>query len=266
MGAEQDMTIEDLSSVYRVERKSKALSHVRKDLYHAIARLLINIRIEYEKQLAIDPDSIMCEGINQRRKNANRLSKEIVETRMEKVCLLAVMGARGGQNVLDGMTPEEREYYGDILSISKRQDGILDRLSGKKRFETPDIASEAPMAHKAPIPPAPAAVEPARAAEAAYEVSNAEDELADSDAYIPDDPEGDVDKFFEPQDSPAPIAAAAPPSDADAAVIRVLESLPPFSGPDRDYNLSKEDVVRMPAMMADALIARGKAVLVSPSP
>jgi len=52
----------------------------------------------------------------------------------------------------------------------------------------------------------------------------------------------------------------------ELVVIRILEDLPPFSGPDRNYELFKEDIVRMPRAMALALINREKAAPVNPGP
>jgi DNA replication factor GINS len=225
------MSFEDLGAVYRQEKKSPMLSSVRRDLYPAMAGLIMNLRTEYEKCLSADPDSIICEGVNQRRKKAVSLSKEITEIRMGKISALALIGARGGQNVLDNLTAEEREYYNELLGASKKHIGLVDKLSGKKKYETPDIDPEpAPkkIAESIKVKQAPAA-EPAPMTQA----------------------------------DPGP---AAEESEEEMAVIRILEDLPPFSGPDKNYELSKEDIVRMPKAMAMALINRSKAELINPAP
>jgi len=169
------MSFEDLGAIYRVEKKSPTLSAVRRDLYSSMAGLIISLRAEYEKCLSTDPDSIICEGVNQRRKKAISMSKEITEIRMGKITSLALMGARGGQNVLDHLTPEEKTYYNEILDISRRHIGLVDKLSGKRKFETPDIdsppiaekkAAEPVKEEKAPAKPAAASVpHPSPAAE-----------------------------------------------------------------------------------------------------
>jgi len=238
------MSFEDLGTIYRMEKKSNTVSAVRKDLYPAMAGLIISIRTEYEKHLSADPDSIICEGVNQRRKKAILMSKEITEIRMGKIASLALIGARGGQNAVDHFTPEERTYYDSILDISKKHVGIVDRLSGKKKFEPPEIDSEPAAEKKVPEPatvrkkpvPEPAAEEmPEPAAE-------------EVPACVPEEP--DKKETVE----------------EEMVVIRVLEDLPLFSGPDRNYELSKEDIVRMPKGMAMALIRREKAVMVNPGP
>ncbi|MCL2031735.1 MAG: hypothetical protein FWH45_00410 [Methanomassiliicoccaceae archaeon] len=238
------MSFEDLGAVYRVEKKSPMLSAVRKDLYPAMAGVVIGLRAEYEKHLSADPDSIICEGVNQRRKKAVSLSKEIAEIRMSKIASLALIGARGGQNVLDHLTPEEREYYNDVLNISKKHLSLMDKLSGKKKYDTPDIDPE-PIAIKVPEPvrvEEEPVIEPAAGNEA--EPPTAAEEA-------PADMSEPKEEIFE---------------EDETMVIRILEDLPPFSGPDRNYELSKEDIVRMPKTMAMALIHRDKAELISPAP
>jgi DNA replication factor GINS len=49
-------------------------------------------------------------------------------------------------------------------------------------------------------------------------------------------------------------------------VLRITEDLPPFVGPDRDYELRREDLITMPKVMADALVRAEKAVVVRPTP
>ena len=58
----EHMTFDDLSALYRVEMNGSSISQVRRDLFKAMADLLTRLRGEYEKQLALDPDSVMCEG------------------------------------------------------------------------------------------------------------------------------------------------------------------------------------------------------------
>jgi len=236
------LTFEDLGATYRTEKKSPTVSAVRRDLYPAMASLIIVLRAEYEKHLSADPDSIICEGANQRRKKAVLMSKEIVEIRMGKIALLALIGARGGQNVLDHLCPEEREYYDGILEISKKHVGTIDRLSGKRKFETPEIDPEPIIEKKAPEP---VQVKKEPAAEPVIKEVPKPEPIAETAPEEPDEKEQEEDELM---------------------MIRILEDLPPFSGPDRNYELSKEDIVRMPKTMAMALISRDKAVSINPGP
>ncbi|MDR1955057.1 MAG: hypothetical protein LBP82_03805 [Candidatus Methanoplasma sp.] len=239
------MTFDDLSAIYRVEKKSRTISAVRKDLYPAMAGLIMGLRAEYEKYLSIDPDSIICEGVNQHRKKAVALSREITELRMEKIAALALIGARGGQNALEPLTPEERDYYDGVLIVSRKHIDMMDKLSGKRKFETPAIDPE-PAEKKVPEP-----------------IQTKKEPAAVQTPEIAPVPEPAAEDL--PEEN-----MAKPPKDSleedGLVVIRILEDLPPFSGPDRNYELSKEDIVRMPKAMALALIKRDKAVMLNPGP
>jgi DNA replication factor GINS len=46
----------------------------------------------------------------------------------------------------------------------------------------------------------------------------------------------------------------------DYVVVRILEDVPAFAGPGRNYRLIKEDLVSLPPAIAKALVARKKAV------
>ena len=257
----ETLSFDDLSAVYRIERKSSTISNVRRDLYPAMASLLISLRLEYEKQLGIDPESLICEGVNLRRKRASKLSKEITEMRMQKISTLANLGAMGRQNILDALTLEEKEYYNGMLELSKRHVGLVDRLSGKRKYEVPSIDREPVITGvehidvtplKEDVPELPAEMPP----------------------YVPDEdlepaeeehiPESDED--IGPKEEIIETPVNGTQTEFDMIVVRVLEDLPPFSGPDRNYDLKKEDIVRMPKMMAEALINREKAIPISPAP
>ncbi|AIZ57202.1 hypothetical protein Mpt1_c13400 [Candidatus Methanoplasma termitum] len=267
------MSFEDLGAIYRVEKKSPTLSPIRKDLYPAMAGLIMTLKSEYEGCLSKDPDSIICEGANQRRKKAVSMSKEITEMRMGKIASLALIGARGGQNLLDHLTPEEREYYTMVLDISRKHVEIVDKLSGKKKYEIPEIDERPKKERKAaePIKEKPVVAEPVPPAKPVFKEPLRPEPEAE---VIPEDEAEELpqeDYGYAPavvkEHKPAKKEQKEEPAKEDElVVIRILEDLPPFSGPDRNYELTKEDVVRMPRAMAMALVNREKAVLINPGP
>ena len=104
----EPMSFDELSELYRVEMKSSAITQVRKDLFRAMANLLTSLRLEYDRQMALDPESVMCEGAEQRRKKAERLAKDVVHIRTQKICQMAIRGAMGGRNTVDMLTEEEK--------------------------------------------------------------------------------------------------------------------------------------------------------------
>ena len=277
----EHMTFDELSELYRVEMNGSSISPARRDLFRAMADLLTRLRGEYEKQLALDPDSVMCEGAEHRRKSAERLCKEIVRIRATKVCNMAFLGALGSKNSLDVLTEEERSYYYKILEASKAHLSEVDRLRGKRVTVATHIdevpARDLPAVEKVPeevpeeapaIPEAPAEPEPEP------EFVPPDDQFQDNfpdpdDAFPPEDVMAEWAEEPEVQ-VPMPDNGTAPTEEPDEslepALIRILEDLPEFAGPTRDYRLCKEDVVTVPKVMAEALINSGKATAVDPSP
>jgi len=283
------LDFEDLTAIYRVEKKAPSLSVVRKDLYPAIAGLLLGLNTEYNKQLSMDPDSLICEGANQRRKKAKQLSKEVVELRMQKICSLALRGAMGAQNVIDQLTPEEKEYYNNVLEVSRKHGALVTKMAGEKKYDSPridpDTLSKKDPAVKTPSEPLlkETVIEPV------IEV-NYEPELEIEEPHLDNFPEDPIDYDDDTMIDDGKIFAAPIPqaidneikisgkkekeisprdtsfTTNDMVLIRITEDLSEFSGPDRDYRLSKEDVIMMPKVMADALIHREKAILLTPSP
>jgi len=226
------MTFEDLTSLYRMEKKSTALAEARKDLYAAISRLLTDIQKEYEKQLVSDPDSIITDGLNERRKKMMDFSQRIVDLRMNKILILALRGAMGSENQLERLTAEERDFYQSVLEHCRSHRALISSPRKKREVRIPDILGEESAAQVQKDEPAKPVLQPADG----------------------------------PLESTLQESMAAEEERSDDVVIRIIEDLPTFSGADRDYNLRKEDVVRMPRVLAMALVNRGKARMVDVRP
>ncbi len=242
----QPMTFDELCQIHREEMKGRSLTPCRSDLYRAMADLLNRLRQDYDRQISIDPDSVMSEGANLRRKKADNISKVIISLRAKKICNKAVLSADGANEDLSALTPEERDYYMQVVEMTRRQLATVDRYRGKKTVETHID-------------------EPIRAPEPLVEEPEAEPETAGPIA----EPvvEESFDEVPEPEPEP-PIAQSVIENNempkTENMVLRVLEDLPPFVGPDRNYELRKEDIVTLPMPMAVALINSKKAVAISP--
>ena len=207
----EPMSFDELSELYRVEMKSSAITQVRKDLFRAMANLLTSLRLEYDRQMALDPESVMCEGAEQRRKKAERLAKDVVHLRTQKICQMAIRGAMGGRNTVDMLTDEEKEYYERVLDLSKRHMSEIDRLRGRKTTVATHI-DEVPT-QRTPEP----AEEQAAPAPGPVAVAGEPDEVPfdDSPEDFQDEPIPDeFDDFPEPPSEPAMEHAAAPVTEA----------------------------------------------------
>ena len=264
----QPMTFDELCQIHREEMKARALTPCRPDLYRAMADLLNRLRLDYDKQIAIDPDSVMSEGANLRRKNAESISKVIISLRTKKVCNKAILSADGGNEQLDALTPEERDLYEQMVSIAKRHMSTVDRFRGKKTIEThidePIPKSAEPIVERVPEPEVVAEAE-----QIIEEIPAADDVPEMFDEPIMEETFDDIPEPEEisPQEPAEPEEIEELPTEmpkTDSVLLRVLEDLPPFVGPDRDYELHKEDIVTLPTPMAMALINSNKAVAVNP--
>jgi DNA replication factor GINS len=224
------MTFEDLSSAYRVEMRSQILADARKDLYSALAGLQESVQKEYEAEYSKDPDSLMCEGMNERRKKVNNLVQKVIDLRMEKIAMMALRASMGAVNIIDKLTAEEREYYSSIADGSKKHRNLVLRSRSRRNYVIPNIS--------------PVAADDDAKAPAAAVIPGADLEES-GPTERPDRTEG-------PQD--------------ELITIRILEDLPKIAGPDCDYDLRKENVVRMPATLANALINHEKAVKLNVTP
>ena len=287
----EPMSFDELSELYRVEMKSSALTQVRKDLFRAMANLLTSLRLEYDRQMALDPESVMCEGAEQRRKKAERLAKDVVHIRTQKICQMAIRGAMGGRNTVDMLTEEEKSYYEMVLDLSKRHMTETDRLRGRKTTVATHIDEVPVREEPAPIV-TPAATEP-KQDEVPFDDSPEDfqdepipdefdefpDAIAEQPHASPTTPEVREEEAPQvpsepaatpkvvPEDGPADVTLPAPePDELKPVLIRVLEDLPEFAGPDRDYKLSNEDLVTLPRVLADVLVNTEKAVAIRPTP
>lgn len=267
----EPMSFEELSELYRVEMKSSAVTQTRKDLFKAIANLLTSLRQDYDRQMALDPESIMCEGAEQRRKSAERLAKDVMRIRTQKICGMALRSATGSKNTLDNLTDEEKRYYEQVLEISKKHISEIDRIRGKvKTIDTRLDEIPEPVTPKEPEPDV-------------QKTEIPDDEEVPAEQPVPevfdDFPEESFDDPIpdEPVEIPEPEPVAEPietddegPEETDSDLTPVLiiikEDLPEFVGPHRDYRLLKEDVVTLPKVLADVLINTDKAVPVRPTP
>ncbi|MCL1984002.1 MAG: hypothetical protein FWG58_01225 [Methanomassiliicoccaceae archaeon] len=255
------MSFEDLLSVYRTEMKTQGLTDVRRDIYSELTKLQERIRSDYETEYSRDPDSIICEGINERRKKVAIYIEKVVDLRMEKVVVMALRASAGASNILEKLTNEEKEFYELVTSESKKYRARM--LKGRKsNYVIPDISSNAVKEERVPE----AGTTPEMNA-----VRTESNDIRADEIVIPDDDAAadvvkDVGVIGEGE-----ILIEHPPHvpeepREEMLVIRMTEDVGRIAGPDCDYDLKKEVVVRMPATLANALIKREKAVLLNVTP
>lgn len=263
----EPFTFEDLTEVYRREQRSKSIADVRKDLYPAIRGCLDELRRESEREFANDQFSTKAKLASNQLTKFQEKAAQIFEFRMEKILAMALRFAEGNRVDPSRLTPEEQEIFDRVSLLLKERHGAM--LEGRTKVE--GTKTEEPMPLVA-IPEAP------REAERRPDPPDIEEEPA-TPLFVP---------AVQPSAVEAPLPASAPtspsvtvpspevPSPAppvpapsvslEYVVLRILEDLPPFAGPDRNYKLGREDLVSLPPTIAKALVARKKAVMVQTGP
>ena len=249
-GPLEPMTYDDLTKAYRMEQKSKLLLEVRKDFYTAVQRLLDSIRQEYEAQLIADPDSIITEGLSERRKKMIDYSKRVIHFRSQKILLMAMRDAMGSRSSLDNLTKEERELYEGTLELVKGHYSPIIN-AGRKEARIVPLPVAEPEAPEEEWPPFPTE-------EAPEEPPEEEVEEEPPGPIEPPAPQGVLEENISREVEAEEVRE-------EVIVVRVLEDLPSFAGPDRDYELGREDLVTLPPVIARALVGREKAVEVRPA-
>ena len=264
-GNDGAMTNEDLSAAYRTESNSTQLTALRKDFYVAAQQLIDSLSKECFRLMSESPDSVMYEGMVQKKKRAQENFKNVVRIRMDKISGMAVRGARGSSNVIDHLTSEEKEYYSKVLEASKefwrihegrKRNLVTQDITEVERPKEPVVVEDVPLS-EIPVDDVPEDMG-----------SPAEEIIDDEEIPIPEPVPEPVEETVPeeiPEEVPVSVPEEEPQKDVGEegdVIIRILEDLPPFSGPEVDYYLKKEDIVRMPAILARILINQGKARLV----
>ena len=277
----QPMQFNDLTSLWRQEKGTSALTVVRRDLYSAMQDLYERQCQECERMALEDRDSLLFDGASEKKRRIYTTMRDITFERMAKITSLAIRGVMGANNVLDVLTPEEKDYYEKIHEASR---GLLQLTERKKRTVTMDIVNpgkvmepekeemvitgtvvENVLSEGSDVPemeiPEPVSEPPV------IPPMEEIDEFPEDteDAEIPEDvPDVIPQPVEEDVVRPEPEEKVEAPKDPDGMlVVRITEDLQPFSSlGDTVYRLKKEDIMRLPAIFAFALMNRGVAVAV----
>ncbi len=233
----ESMTYDDVTEVYRKEQRSKNITEVRKDFYPALRECLDGLKKVHEKEMSLDPYSAKAMSLSNQMKKISEKSMQIYEFRMEKILLMALRSSGGAKVDTSRLTDEEKDLFEqisrnlrlnrDLLTEGERKENKLEEPEGRpiaeEKVQVEVIAEQTPPVKE------PAIV-----------------------VTAPDVPSIPVPETI--------TAAQVPPS--EYVLLRILEDIPPFAGPDRNYVLHKEDVVTIPSSIARVLIGKKRAVAV----
>ena len=279
-----DLDYSDLTSLSRTEKSSGNLSAVRKDLYRAMVELYERKSAECEKIIHSNADSILFDGASDKKRKTLVAMKDVVQQRMGKIFDLALRAGMGANNVTDTLTPEEEVLYKALVDAAKAHWALLDR---KKKVTIPDITQ--PDVPPEPVEEPPTVigmtvenvVEEGSDAPQIEVIEPPESDAIPIDDGLPDIPEDEdedprnivIDVPEVPIVIPSPVTPeieekieepSIPDDPMGLVVVRIISDIDEkISGIDRTYTLKKEDIIRMPRMLAKVLVNRNLAKIIN---
>ena len=269
------LTYEDVTKVYREEKKSTGLTAIRHDFYPAVRVLMEQLKRDYEKEAANDSYGAKARQLSQTIARMREKTLQIFDMRADKVMHMAVLGAAGGKADHSRLTEEERRLLESGLSqVQGMRNGLLDlprpanieftRMSTMpmpSRAEGPEFKVEDLVPEVRPVTEVEALGAPAR-----KEGSGVTPLTSRPTIEQPTNKGTEVRtvSLEEPVEvATATIEKSRPTS--EMILLRILEDIPPFAGPSGTYELGKEDIIALPAGVGKALVKKGKAVEIFPA-
>ena len=238
----EQLTFRDVTEAYRREKRSNDITEIRRDFYRAVKGFLDALWKDNQEEMCDDPFSLKALSISDTMKKVRSKTTQIFEMRAEKILLMALRASSGAVVYLERLTSEEKVLYSDALEVLERERRKMLPAGEKSSRSIPSV-----QAPEVDVPPETLTVEVTTPVEPAPE------ETVDE---VPEPPQP-VDL---PEVKKAEIGVTDEDSLDDQVLVRVLEDIPPFAGPERDYVLNREDVATLPSVIARALVSRGKAL------
>ena len=272
------MKLGELQSVQSRERQTDQLQQLRSTFYEEAGEFIAQLREERERAAdrAEDPfDSPEVNRLSDDITTAEQTVEAIYERRVGKIVKMASLAAADMPTEEDGLTQEERALF----------ERMVDAIEANRKHVLDVVAGEAPSGAVVDEPGTSAPETATR--EPASEVSEPEVNAADimgggtTDAVGDSGPSGGDDTGqSRSHDDPATADASdRPPEEALSAIdgdtgttpggspggvdrktVRITDDVGEIFGVDeREYDLSTDDVVTLPADNADPLVERDAA-------
>jgi len=262
----EPLNFDEVTEVYRREQRTKNVTEIRRDFYPALRDFVDRIRKEGEKEMAIDQFSAKATLLRNQLKKVCEKASQIFDFRIEKIILTALRAASGSKVDLERLTPEEREFYERIyaLIIEYRSTliGVERHLRGGVATASQEVSvkvhiSEDEIKNEKIAPSGISGESLMKQSESAEAKAFEAIGEGGSDGGRKT---GGLESSADYDNSISTTAAFQ----QNRIILRILEDLPTFAGPLRNYCLRKEDVVILPVSIAKVLLAKGKAVEMKP--
>ncbi|WP_330630892.1 hypothetical protein [Halocatena halophila] len=263
------MNLDELQSVQSRERQIDSLQQLHDTFYQDAGRFVRQLREERESvaERAADPfDSPDVQRLTNEINTAERTVESIYERRIGKLVKQASLDAAGMAADVDGLTSEERETFDRLVAtIEDSRSRVLDTvLAQEAAAETAPPSDDEDSAGPSE---AKASASELRASSA---MGSGEDVTTDRETPQPPPdepletesaPVQEVDEPTAPQPPDETPTAGEDTDDVERMTVRITSDVGEILGvDDRAYELSTDDVVRLPTMNADPLLEQDAAI------
>jgi DNA replication initiation complex subunit (GINS family) len=228
MSVEDDYSFENISQIRQKERR-KPLSQLPINFYERFAERLEKLKELFQEENQKDPTSLKSMMFADEVRKTKLIFDEIRRRRKRKIILLALSVTPQDSEPPSELLPIERELFNDIVMALKENQKAVEGIMGLDTYDEDE------------------------------EVSLDQTEIKTEDLIVM---EPVVEEMKERPE--AETAALVQGEETDLAMVRVLGDIGSFMSPDkRSYNLRKEDILELPASIANILKEHKKAELYS---
>ena len=224
MPGEEDVNFERVTKVYREESGKKTLVGLEANFYDKLAAYVARLDESANKESQKAPNSPKALLLQDELRKVRKRRDQIFTYRERKLALLASSRASGAEVELPNLPVPERILFDDMVALLRKS--RTDAFGGSPFGTEPSPRESEPK--------------PAEPSSSPKDASRMKVVKADETRRV-----------------------ATPPTLKDHVLVHVLEDLPPFAGIDTTYRLRKEDVVTLPKTIAQILVDRGKARIIT---
>jgi len=274
------MDIDELQTVQSRERQTDSLQQLRDSFYSEASEFIQQLREARDDaaQRADDPwDNPEVNRLSDEIKTAEQTAEAIYDRRVGKIVKKASLAAAEMPTDEDGLTSEEQALFERLVeNIQDNRGHVLDMIAGDVEPGTSPVSTDSNPADSEPNPPPAQSNRQPPAVESDSEPQTAKptDDESVSAADVMNTDGGTKTVESEPtqakppettpeeQASPSAETESSPDESADVSrrTVRITKDVGEIFGVDqREYDLSTDDVVTLPADNAEPLLQRDAA-------
>jgi DNA replication factor GINS len=271
------MNLDELQSVRERERQTDSLQELRETFYADAGEFVRNLRERREQaaERAGSPfDAPEVDRLNNEIEAAEETVEAIYEKRLGKLVKAASLAAAGMSARTEGMTVEEQQLFETLVEdIESNRQYVLDILTGEETHTESASDEDTTVSSEPSERDVPSTADDGPTSAGADSHRERDGESVDSEAMggsgqsrgapgaddttdVSAGPGSEATEHDE-QRGDGDNGGVVPGGSHDRETVRITSDVGAFLGVDqREYDLSEDDVVQLPAQNADPLVER----------